>query len=96
MFYVCKFYFVFFFFCKSFLLFLFCCAGVYVVGILNYHFINKVYLVKYLSFSSVFPFFLAMSDGDETTLKFFCNGLTNIIFEILKNKCIKYFSYSSF
>jgi hypothetical protein len=37
-----------------------------------------------------------MSDGDETTLKFFCNGLTNIIFEILKNKCIKYFSYSGF
>ncbi len=86
-FYVCKFHFVLSFFCKSFLLFLFCCAGVYVVGILNYHFISKVYLVNYLSFSSFFPFFFAISNVDETILNFFCSeGFANIIFEILKNK----------
>lgn len=86
-FYVCKFHFVLSFFCKSFLLFLFCCACVYVVGILNYHFISKVYLVNYLSFSSFFPLFFAMSNGDETTLNFFCNeGFTNICLKYWKKK----------
>ncbi len=65
--------FILFFFCfaRFFCYFFFCCACVYVVGILNYHLISKVFFVNYLYFPSFFPSFFAMSNDDETTLKFF-------------------------